>query len=210
MIRGMRSLRLLSAALFLLLAACAEPPPPFFNAMPDQTLPAPRADKAQVVFLNPANAISGAFLAQLYELRGENRELLGMLGPKTKLFVNVDPGKHVFMLNQAGLGQFVEANVDAGKRYYVMTRFVYGRGLQLRPVRPSGGDPEFTAGNPRFREWTTESQLVAKTMDADAFVAKHKERIDEAQQRGMTEWREKRPDQRAQLTLNPEDSIAAQ
>lgn len=209
MIGGMRSPRRLSALLLVLLAACAEPPPPFFNATPDQTVPAPRADKAQVVFLNPANAISGAFLAQLYEVKGDGREFLGMLGPKTKMFVNVDPGKHLFMLNQ-GLGQFVEANVDAGKRYYVMTRFVYGRGLQLRPVRPAGGDPEFTAGNPRFREWSMESQLVARTADAEAFVAKHKERIDEAQQRGMTEWQEKRPDQRAQLTLNPEDSIAAQ
>jgi len=80
----------------------------------------------------------------------------------------------------------------------------------LRPVRPAGGDPEFTIGNPRFREWVTESQLVVKTADADAFVAKYKDRIDEAQQRGWTEWQAKRPDQRAELTLNPEDSIELQ
>ncbi len=207
MISFMKSLRRLGVVSFLLVAACAEAPPPFFNATPDQTVPAPRADKAQVVFLNPSNAISGAFLAQLYEVKGDNREFLGALGPKTRMFVNVDPGKHLFMLNQAGLGQFVETNVDAGKRYYVMTRFVYGRGLQLRPVRPAGGDPEFTIGNPRFREWVSESQLVVKSADADAFVAKYKERIDEAQQRGWTEWQAKRPDQRAELTLNREDSV---
>ena len=203
----MRSLRLFSAASLLLLASCAEPPPPFFNAAPDQTLPAPRADKAQVVFLNPANAISGAFLAQIYEVKGESKDFLGMLGSKTKMSVNVDPGKHHFMLNHAGLGQFVEADVDAGKRYYVMTRFVYGRGLQLRPVRPAGGDPEFTVGNPRFNEWLTESQLVVKTKDADDWLAKYKDRVDEAQARGKTEWDAKRPDQRAELTLNREDSI---
>jgi hypothetical protein len=203
----MRSLRLLCCLAFLGLAACAEPPPPFFSATPDQTVPAPRADKAQVVFLNPANAISGAFLAQLYEIKGDNREFLGALGPKTKMVVDVDAGKHLFMLNQAGLGQFVEANVDAGRRYYVMTRFVYGRGLQLRPVRPMGGDPEFTISNPRFSDWLTESQLVARTADADAFVAKYKERIDEAQQRGWTEWQAKRSDQRAELTLNNEDFV---
>lgn len=206
----MRSLRLLYCLAFLGLAACADAPPPFYSAVPDQTVPAPRQDRAQIVFLNPSNAISGAFLAQIYEMKGDSREFLGALGPKTKMFVNVDPGKHLFMLNQAGLGQFVEANVDAGRRYYVMTRFVYGRGLQLRPVRPAGGDPEFTIGNPRFREWVTESQLVVKTADADAFVAKYKDRIDEAQQRGWTEWQAKRPDQRAELTLNPEDSIELQ
>lgn len=206
MISTMKNLRLLASLSFVFLAACASPPP-FFSATPDQTVPAPRADKAQVVFLNPSNAISGAFLAQIYELKGESKDFLGVLGPKTKMFVNVDAGKHLFMLNQAGLGQFVEANVDAGKRYYVMTRFVYGRGLQLRPVRPAGGDPEFTAGNPRFSEWLSESQLVTKTADADAFVDKYKTQIDEAQQRGWTEWQAKRPDQKAQLTLNPEDSV---
>jgi hypothetical protein len=164
-------------------------------------------DKAQIVFLNPSNAISGAFLAQLYELNGENREFLGALGPKTKMVVNVDAGGHLFMLNQAGLGQFVQANVAAGKRYYVMTRFVYGRGLQLRPIRPAGGNPEFTVGNPRFREWLNESQLVVKTADADAFVQKYKTQIDEAQKRGMEEWQAKRPDQKDELTLNREDSI---
>jgi hypothetical protein len=206
MISFMKSLRLLGSLFFLFLAACASPPP-FFSAVPDQTVPAPRADKAQIVFLNPSNAISGAFLAQIYEVKGDSKEFLGMLGPKTKMHVNVDAGKHLFMLNQAGLGQFVEANVDAGKRYYVMTRFVYGRGLQLRPVRPAGGDPEFTVGNPRFSEWLSESQVVVKTADADAWIEKYKTQIDEAQQRGWTEWQAKRPDQRAELTLNREDSI---
>ena len=202
----MKAHTVLSAFALLALAACASPPP-FFTATPEQTVPAPAADQAQIVVLNPANAISGAFLAQLYEIRGGNREFLGALGPKTKMAFNVVPGEHLFMLNQAGLGQFVQANVDPGKRYYVMTRFVYGRGLQLRPVRPSGGDPEFTVGNPRFREWVTESQLVTKTADADAFVEKYKDRIDEAYQRGWTEWQAKRPDQKAELTLNPEDSV---
>lgn len=203
----MKPFRLLTALSFLLVTACADGPPPFYSITPDQTVPAPRADKAQVVFLNPSNAISGAFLAQIYEVKADSKDFLGMLGPKTKMVVNVDPGKHLFMLNQAGLGQFVEANVDAGKRYYVMTRFVYGRGLQLRPVRPAGGDPEFTVGNPRFNEWLTESQLVAKTKDADDWLAKYKDRVDEAQARGKTEWDAKRPDQRAALTLNPEDSV---
>lgn len=206
MISFMRAIRFLATFALLLVAACASPPP-FFSAAPDQTVPAPRADKAQIVFLNPSNAISGAFLAQIYEVKGDSKDFLGALGPKTKMQVNVDPGKHLFMLNQAGLGQFVEANVDAGRRYYVMTRFVYGRGLQLRPVRPAGGDPEFTVGNPRFAEWLSESQLVTKTADADAFVEKYKTQIDEAQQRGWTEWQAKRPDQRAELTLNREDSL---
>jgi hypothetical protein len=202
----MKTLRLLGAFSLLLLGACASPPP-FFTATPDQTVPVLGQDKAQIVFLNPSNAISGAFLAQLYELNGENREFLGALGPKTKTVVNVDAGGHLFMLNQAGLGQFVQANVAAGKRYYVMTRFVYGRGLQLRPIRPAGGNPEFTVGNPRFREWLNESQLVVKTADADAFVQKYKTQIDEAQKRGMEEWQAKRPDQKDELTLNREDSI---
>lgn len=74
-------------------------------------------------------------------------------------------------------------------------------------MRPAGGDPEFTTGNPRFAEWVSESQVVVRTADADTWIQKYKTQIDEAQQRGWTEWQAKRPGQRAELTLNREDSV---
>lgn len=203
----MRSL--LAACSFLLLAGCIETPPPFFNAAPDQTLPAPRADRAQIVFLHPGGGILG-LLGHVFELNGEQRDYIGTLGPKTKLVHDAAPGRHMFMSNSVGFGHILEANVDAGKRYYVLLRYVHGRGYQLRPVRNAGGDPEFTTGNPQFRQWLTESQVIAPSADAAAFQTKHKSFHDDSYARGWKEWQEKRPDQRAELTLNREDSISQQ
>jgi hypothetical protein len=202
----MRSLRLFSTLSLLFLAACVEAPPPFFNAAPDQTLPPPRPDRAQVVFLHPGGGLI-AMLGHVYELNGEQRQYIGTLGPKTKLVHSVAPGRHVFMSNSVGFGHILEADVEAGKRYYVLLRYVHGRGQQLRPIRNAGGDPEFTVGNPQFRQWLAESQVITPTAEAGAWQTQYKSFHDDAYARGWKEWQEKRPDQRAELTLNREDSV---
>lgn len=199
-------------ALFVFLAAllggCVAPAPALFAPTGNQTIPPPRFDSAQIVFLSPGNPFS--MLGHVYEVRGERRERIGTLGPKTKMVVEVEPGRHLFMSNSVGFGHFLQANVDPGRRYYVLLRYVHGRGLQLRPMRNAGGDPEFTAGNPKFREWLTETQIVARTAEGDAWDEKYRSFGDEAQAKGWIEWQEKRPDQRAELTLNPDDDISEQ
>lgn len=193
------------ASTVLLFAACAAPTTLFAPAA-DQTLPPPPPDRAQIVFLNPGTAAFD-FSTHIYELKSAEREFLGTLGAKTKLVVNAAPGNHLFMANSVGFGHILEANVDPGKRYYVLLRYVHGRGFQLRPIRNAGGDPEFTVGNPRFRQWQAESQIVVKTAEANDFQQKYKSFNDDALAKGMAEWKEKRPDQRAELTLNREDSV---
>ncbi|HUQ24538.1 MAG TPA: hypothetical protein VM140_02620 [Burkholderiales bacterium] len=202
----MRSLRCLLASIALvLLAACVTPAPPLFAPAADQTTPPPPADRAQIVFISPGNTFSMA--SHVFEVRGEEKEFIGTVGSKTKMVVNVTPGQHLFMSNSVGFGHFLDANVDAGKRYYILLRYVHGRGLQLRPLRNIGGDPEFTVGNPKFTGWLADTQLIVKSSEADGFYTQHKSFHDDAQKRGWTEWQEKRPDQRAELTLNREDSV---
>lgn len=200
---------LLAALSLVLLAGCVTPPPPFFTAAPDQTLPPPPAAQAQIVFLHPGGGLI-AMLGHVFELNGEQRQYLGTLAAKTKLVYNAAPGKHLFMSNSVGYGHILEADVDAGKRYYVLLRYVHGRGQQLRPIRNTGGDPEFTAGNPQFRQWLAESQVINPTAEGAAFQVQHKSFHDDAYGRGWKEWQEKRPDQRAELTLNREDSVDLQ
>jgi hypothetical protein len=206
-IAAMRSL--LAACSLLFLAACVAPPPTFFTPAAEQTLPPPPPDRAQIVFLHPGGGLI-AMLGHVYELNGEQRQYLGTVGAKTKLVHNVPPGKHLFMSNSVGYGHILEADVDPGKRYYVLMRYVHGRGQQMRPIRNAGGDPEFTVGNPQFRQWLTESQVVNRTADAEAWQTQYKSFNDDAYARGWKEWQEKRPDQRAELTLNREDSVNLQ
>jgi hypothetical protein len=186
----------------------AKKPPPLFVPSADQSLPAPPADKAQIVFLEPINSIQGLFPVGLYEVDGENHVLIAITGAHSKAAVLVAPGHHVFMANQSAMiAHFLDANVEAGKRYYVLVRFIYAHGFQLRPIRPSGPS-DFTVANKDYASWNATTHFVEKTGDGDAFFEKYDDKIVKTQAVGWTDWLAKTPEERAELTLNPQDVIS--
>ena len=198
-----RSLSTLAALVVFAGCASGPPPAPFFveSATP---LAAPPADKAQIVFVDPANAIQGAFPAWLYEVNGKDRTLLAVMGPHSKSVQLVAPGHHVFVSDAPGGAHILEADVAAGKRYYVLVRFVYAHGMQLRPLRATGTS-EYSVNFKEFPEWLASTTFFVKTPAADDFNQKHDVYAKE-QEAGFAEWSKKTPAQRAELTLNVEDA----
>jgi len=200
-------LRSLFALAAIVLAGCASgpPPAPFFveSATP---LAAPPADKAQIVFVDPANAIQGAIPAWLYEINGKDRTLLAVMGPHSKSVQLVAAGHHVFASNAAGGTHILEADVAAGKRYYVLLRFVYAHGMQLRPLRPAGTS-EYSVNYKDFADWLASTTFFVKTPAADDFNQKHADLFAKEQDAGLVEWSKKSPAQRAELTLAVGDAI---
>jgi len=204
----MKLFRIAVASLVVFLTACAAPKP-FINPSVKQALDNPPADKAQIVFLNPANSISGAFLVGLYDVKQDQRTMYGMLGPMTKLVQDVEPGKHLLMAHTTmpSISHFLEADLEAGKRYYVLLRFVYGHGLQLRPVKSTGA-MEFSTQNPKFAQWVAEAKFVDQTEMVSDWYAKFKGNVDEAQAKATAEWQKKDASQKEQLTLNKSDFVS--
>jgi hypothetical protein len=201
--------RILAAAAAIAIAGCASapPPPPLFVDAPNQTLAPPPPDKAQIVFLEPINAIQGMFPTGVYEIEGDQRRLLAMLASHGKSAQLVAPGHHVFMSNAGGgTAHIMEAEVEAGKRYYVLMRFIYANGMQLRPIRPTAGS-EFSVANKDFPEWVSITHFVDKTPDADAFALKWAKGIESAQAAGLAAWQKKSAKERAELTLDKGDAI---
>ncbi|MEP6501966.1 MAG: hypothetical protein ABJD97_01440 [Betaproteobacteria bacterium] len=198
---------LLPLALVALAGCAAGPPPAPFFVDSAATLTPPPADKAQIVFLEPINAIQGAFPTGVYEIRGTERTLLAELASHTKSVQMVAPGHHVYMSSQGGTAHIMEADVVAGKRYYVLMRFIYANGMQLRPIRPTGPS-DFAATNKDFAEWVSITRFVDKTAAADAHDQKFAETFAKAQADGLADWQKKTAAQRAELTLNAEDAIA--
>jgi len=192
----------------LMLSGCASAPfIPSVNS-DSQALPPPPANKAQIVFLNSSNAITGPYFTGVYHVKNNEKELLGMLGmgAKTKMVQNVDPGRHLFMAHMVAYSHFLEADVEAGKTYYVLLRFKFANGHQLRPIR-SSGNSVFSVNNPKFEEWKSGSAFVVKTPEADAWYVKNKNAVDESQAKGWAEWQKKSQEQKAELTLNREDYV---
>ena len=196
-----------AAAAVMALAGCASgpPPPPLLVDSPSQTLAPPPADKAQIVFLEPINAIQGIFPTGVFELDGTDRKLLAIVSSHGKTAQLVAPGHHTFMA-YAGVGHLMEADVEAGKRYYVLLRFIYANGLQLRPIRATAGS-DYSIANKDFAEWVSITHFVDKTADGDAQYAKWTQTLDKAQAEALASWRKKSAKERAELTLDAADAI---
>jgi hypothetical protein len=96
--------------------------------------------------------------------------------------------------------------VAAGKRYYVLMRFIYAQGMQLRPIRPAGPS-DFSVANKDFPEWVAITRFVEKTPAADDHDRQFGASFAKAQADGLADFRKKSLAQRAELTLNVEDAI---
>jgi hypothetical protein len=206
---GLTSRLLVLFTLVLALAGCAtEPPKPHFIESPNQTLAPPPPDKAQIVFLEPINSIQGLFPVGLFEVDGDQRTLLATTGAHSKVAVLLTPGRHLLMANQSGMvAHFLEANVEAGQRYYVLLRFIYANGFQLRPLRASSAST-YTVVGKDFPGWVADTRFVDKTPESDAFFEKYKDNLTKSQAAGWKNWLAKTPQERAELTLNPQDAVA--
>ena len=104
---------------------------------------------------------------------------------RSKSVITLAPGKH--MLMSAHGGHYMEANVEAGKRYYVLLRFIYANGLQLRPLRATGTS-EYRVNGPDFPKWMkATNRFVEKSPDAEGYFDSFKEGVDQAQTKGTGE-----------------------
>jgi hypothetical protein len=190
--------------LFPLAVRAADPPPPPFVEVPDFTLPAPPADQAQIVFLEPINKIQGMFPAGIFVIEGEQRRLVNVTSWRSKSVINLPPGKHLLLSSH--VGHLMEANVAAGKRYYVLLRFIYANGLQLRPVRPTGTS-EYRMDGPHFPKWMKQTnRWVRQSPEAEAYFETFKVGVEKALQKALADWKTKTPAEIAELTLNVEDA----
>ena len=202
----MRCFASLLCVLIPLTLQAKDPPPQPFLEVPDFTIPAPSADQAQIVFLEPINKIQGLFPVGIFLAEGEQWKLVNVSSWRSKSILNLTPGKH--LLYSAHGGHFMEANVAAGKRYYVLLRFIYANGLQLRPIRPSGNSP-YRVDGPDFAKWMkTTNRFVKMSPDAETYFGSFNEATALAQAKALENWRAKTPAEVAELTLNEDDAVA--
>ena len=201
-------IRVIASVLCLLLSvavSAADPPPPPFVEVPEFTLPAPPEDHAQIVFLEPINKIQGMFPVGIFVIEGEQRKLINVSSWRSKSVVTLPPGKHLLFSSHGG--HLMEANVAAGKRYYVLLRFIYAHGLQLRPVRPSGAS-EYRVNGPHFPKWMkSTNRWVQMSPDAGAYFGVFAEGVDQVLKKSFEAWQAKTPAEIAELTLNVEDAV---
>jgi hypothetical protein len=199
----------LVSAILLTLGGCASgpPPKPNFVESASQTLAKPPADQAQIVFLEPINSIQGAFPVGIFKVEGDQkRTLLAITGSHTKAAVLLPPGRHTLMSNVMGTAHFLDVNVEAGKRYYVLVRFIYGNGFQLRPLRTTGTS-DYSVNNKNFATWNEDKFVDTTPEGRELFDVRFKESIEKSHASGWKTFQAKTPQERAELTLDPQDAV---
>ena len=88
-----------------------------------ETLSSPTKDKALVRFMRPSSI---GFMGNLNILDGE--KVIGNSVAKSQFYYLADPGKHLFMITSGNTRGFLEAEFDAEKTYYIITKIELGRG----------------------------------------------------------------------------------
>ena len=176
------------------------------KAQDARSLPAPSSDKAQIVFLKPMGGPWSGGGTGIFELKDGNRTLMGVLPGNSKLVLEVSPGEHRFMSFTVKFAHFLDAKVEAGKRYYVLARFIYGSGFQLRPIRRAGSS-DYNATTPDFRQWLSDTEIAKPSEKRAKWFERDKEYIDKAQVTAQKSWDRHTAEEHAELMLTPDDSL---
>lgn len=151
------------------------------------------ADAAIVVFLRPS-ALGAAIKASLYDVTEGAQEFIGIVSYKDKIAYVAKPGKHLFMV-VAENGDFMEAELEAGKTYYAVISPRYGVWKARFGLRPVRNDPnaEFSLQKPEFAKWMEKTRWVKRGPGADAWYEDKKASITGKRVQYLDKWN-KRPD----------------
>jgi len=172
----------------------------------NQEVPAPTIGKAQIIFLRPSRYFT-TMLTYLYEKQTDHDVFISAIGGVNKVVYDVEPGKRMFVSSN-GIGtHFMNASVEAGKRYYVLVRPIHGYGFQLRPLRKDG-TTDYNTRLPEFSEWLAKSVKV-ETVEDQATILRQQVRstFDPTYNKALADWNAKTPEQISELTLNIEDGF---
>jgi hypothetical protein len=163
-------------------------------------VPRPSGDKATIVFLRPTTVGFGADF-RVYE--GER--LMGVVGSKTYVYYDMSPGKHTFAAlsyggNSVANVYYLEADLAAGKTYYVLMRPLYSFTsifVILNPLTPK--DDEWK----QVKTWLSECRRTELVEEAYVWEKKNADQIIKARKRADVEWSTKTDVK----PIRPEDGI---
>lgn len=197
------------AALLLLLACTSQAFAGETLMAPANQEPKPEAGKALVVFMRPS-FYGGGIASSVYEAPDGEDRFLGVLRAKEKLAYQVDPGAHRFMVVGEN-ADFLDANVEAGKTYYVLISprpGVWKARFSLLPLHNDQSE-DYSINTADFREWVAKTHYIELNPAAEAWYAENKASVDEKKADYLQKWNRMAPADRAELTLRTEDGVAA-
>ena len=118
----------------------------------------PDLDKARIVFLRPAGGLSGASFLSIYD----QDQIVGFLPRKSYIIYDAKPGSRVLGVLYLRESDFLYAEVEGGKIYYVLCRR-FDRFFNVVPdltAIKKGSDPM-----KKVPEWLADSRKSSPTVE---------------------------------------------
>jgi len=167
----------------------------------------PEPGKALVVFMRPSR-YGGAIQSSVYDTSSASDTFIGIVSSGTKVAYQADPGHHLFMV-QGENADFMNADLDAGKTYYVLVSPRMGMWKARFSLLPIHNDTaaKYSLKSPNFQKWQADTQFVDKSATADAWYQAHAADISAKRVEYMTKWSAATEQQKAELTLRADDGI---
>lgn len=168
---------------------------------PEISLPSsaiPDSNEAVIIFMRPSSYCSAANSAVM-EVTEEENIIVGHLRSKTMIPYRVKPGEHLFMVI-GGVADFMKANVDAGKIYYVLLRPRYTVWKSRFSLRPITRDE---LGGAEFREWLTICEFVDTSERSQKWAKRHAKANELKKAEYLKKWNEKEE----KPILNSDDGV---
>ncbi len=196
---GVRLQRVFSLLfLVLVLPGCAGTVKHMREVAPDAVSAAPAQGMSRVVFMRPSG-MGYAIQSSVFEVRGSNPSLVGIVAAKKKVVYEVEPGEHLFMVIGES-ADFMSAELEADKTYYSLVTPRMGLWKARFSLKPIAADELDTE---QFNEWLAACTWVEKSDASDQWAMANLPSIQEKRQEYYKKWMEKDAAERPHL--RPQD-----
>ena len=172
--------------------------------------PMPEEGKALVVFMRPSS-YGGMIASSVYLAPDDSTTFFGIVRPKEKIAVQMDPGTHRFMVI-AENADFMDAHLEAGKTYYVLISPRMGMWkarFSLFPLHKTGTD-EYNLQSADFRKWVEKTEYIEIAPAGQRWYDENKADIEDKKKDYLVKWNKMADKDRAELVLHAEDGVDAQ
>ena len=139
----------------------------------------PPAGKAAVVFMRPSHA---GYTASVFELKKDTNVFAGHVIAFKKLLYVTDPGTTRFIVSGQG-ADFMDAELEAGRTYYVLVTPGTGTGFSLRPVT--------RADDRNFKRWFDDCAWIQNGPEAETWAKEHARQIEARRRASRPAWEKK-------------------
>lgn len=168
------------------------------------SLPAANPDQAKIVFMRDSFSRRGLTL-DIHEIRDGKPHYIGNLPNAKKIAYLTNPGEKIFMTS-AHSSDFMLANVEAGKTYYVIARPNWGtRGFAPTPIRQKSTDYNMQLND--FQDWTETTPIVPRPDRIKKWLRDNRYRFIRMYQEYWPRFELKSAPEKRARTLNPEDGV---